>query len=75
MWFKYIWIAMLVLLYIAWTVRSIYGFICDFTAWRNGCWRNFFDYIDEHSWWHVWCIVHIIVAFVCSFYYFCAMEF
>lgn len=59
---KYIWIVMLVVLWLAWTIRAIVDGVQWFEH-RNDCG---FVYDDYGVWALVWIIAHLVVLFIYS---------
>lgn len=64
-WFGYIWIVILVIAWLIWTIKCIVDFVKDLRS----NWRLSF-YIENGASWAVWALLHIIFIFAGSFVYF-----
>lgn len=64
-WFGYVWIAILIIMWLVWTIKCIKDFIADFRS-RGGL--N--SALDLEPSWLIWVIFHIGLIFVFSFAWF-----
>ena len=64
-WFGYVWIAILIIMWLIWTIKCIKDFIADF-SFKGGL--NFA--LDREPSWIIWVVVHIGVIFIFSFIWF-----
>ena len=65
-WFGYVWIGILIIAYIIWTVKCVWDFITD----AKGFWKLSFCFKNGASWaW--WIMLHIIGLLISSVFYFC----
>jgi len=60
-WFGFIWIGMLIILYLIWTIKCIVDFISDV----KGSWKLSFLFQIGASWAH-WIVIHVCVLFIGS---------
>ena len=65
-WFKYIWVGILALGYIIWTVKCVVDFIDDV----RGRYNLSYLFIEGETWWGAWIAIHIAVLFLGSLVYF-----
>ena len=68
-WIGYIWIAMLIIAWLIWTIKCVIDLIDDIKS----SWDLLFC-IETESSWVIWVIVHLIVLFVFSLTYFLLMR-
>ena len=67
-WFGYVWIVILALAYVIWTIKCVRDFIDDF----RGIWP-LSAYFNGSSWgW--WIVIHLIVLIASSLAYFLLMK-
>ena len=65
-WFGFIWIGILIIAYIIWTVKCVWDFIDD-VKWLG--WSDLFTWCSSDSWkW--WLVIHLLILFVSSIVYF-----
>lgn len=64
-WFGYVWIAILIIMWLVWTIKCIKDFITDLRS-RRGL-KNA---AGEEPSWLIWALVHIGVIFIFSFIWF-----
>ena len=60
-WFGFVWVGMIIIAYLIWTIRCIIDFIRD----CRGCWKLSFLFENGASW-AVWIILHGAVLFIGS---------
>lgn len=68
-WIGYIWIAMLIIVWLIWTIKCVIDLIDDIKS----SWDLLFC-IETESSWVIWVIVHLIVLFVFSLTHFILMR-
>lgn len=59
--FGFVWIGILTIAYLIWTVKCIIDFIND----RKSCWKLSFLFVNGASWAY-WIVIHIVVLFISS---------
>ena len=64
-WFGYVWVAILVIMWLIWTIKCVIDLIRDIRS----IWKLSF-YIENGASWFIWAIIHICVIFVFSLIWF-----
>lgn len=60
-WFGFVWIGVLIIAYLIWTVKCIIDFIND----CKSCWKLSFLFANGASWAH-WIVIHVTVLLISS---------
>lgn len=60
-WFGFLWIGVLIIAYLIWTIKCIRDFIND----CKSCWKLSFLFVSGASWAH-WIVIHVAVLFIWS---------
>jgi len=67
-WFGYVWIAILVIMWLVWTIKCIKDFITDYRYFRA---RGGLDSaLELETSWIIWIAVHVGVIFISSLIWF-----
>lgn len=69
-WFGYVWIVVLVIAYVIWTIKSIIDFISD----AKGIWKLSFIFSECNRSWVWWIYIHAIAILSSSLAYFLLMK-
>lgn len=64
-WIGYIWIVILVIAWLIWTIKCVVDFISDI---RSNL--RLIYIIEDWPSWEIWLVLHIIFIFICSLAYF-----